>query len=460
MATANRVQQRRVGRVPLRTLPPVGLQEDRAECLLSRVERRGAQRPGVLHRLERVQDVVDLDEVLAVLGLDVRRGQLVRLEPVDVARVQVEPRTCPSTSHSAIARATPAGVGHPDRLGDPEPVAPRRTRPSSGMLSVVNENTPLKPSVDRRTSRRAGQQRGRSSQRGREVVRGERQHRRLTSASATRDDVVGGHTASARAGSSRCRAGRRSPGSRGRRPGGAGSAGSPRLSRRAAAAPVSVQANWWASGVSARVCRPSRRRVGPQMPAQQTTMSAGSSPRSVTTPVTRSPSARMSSTSVRSRTDARARRPGAAGPRPPGPPWRCRPGDEEPTEHDRRVQQVEAGHASRSGSSSSAPRPQAVAKPWRRCSSARPLGAGGDLQAAHRQVARLALESSSPTAAHRVPGESLITLVRLVWNTTPGAWEVDPPAAGSGPWSTHRDLGPARGRSARRPATRRRCRRR
>ena len=59
------------------------------------------------------------------------------------------------------------------------------------------------------------------------------------------------------------------------------------------------QASWCASGVSGS-CRPTLAAMtGPQMPAQQTTMSAGISPWSVTTPVT------LASTTVMSRTSCR-----------------------------------------------------------------------------------------------------------------------------------------------------------
>ena len=114
--------QRVVGGVPVRPLPAVGLQEHPAQLLLARVERRGAQRPGVLHRLQRMQDVVDLDEVLAVLVSDVARGQLVPLEPVDVARMQVERRRVPVDDPFRHRPGHAGGVGDPDRLGRPEPV--------------------------------------------------------------------------------------------------------------------------------------------------------------------------------------------------------------------------------------------------------------------------------------------------------------------------------------------------
>ena len=60
--------------VPVRPLPAVALQEVRAQLLLALVERRGSQRPRVLHRLERMDDVVDLDVVLDASVVDVGRA--------------------------------------------------------------------------------------------------------------------------------------------------------------------------------------------------------------------------------------------------------------------------------------------------------------------------------------------------------------------------------------------------
>ena len=54
-----------------------------------------------------------------------------------------------------------------------------------------------------------------------------------------------------------------------------------------------VQLSWWASGWSATVIPTIAPIRGPQMPAAQTTMSAGISPRSVRTARTRPSSVRM-----------------------------------------------------------------------------------------------------------------------------------------------------------------------
>ena len=75
---------------------------------------------GGARRLERVQDVVDLDEVLAVAGQDVLRGQLVRLEAVEVALVQVEGRAETVDEPLGHRPADARRVGDPHRFGDPE----------------------------------------------------------------------------------------------------------------------------------------------------------------------------------------------------------------------------------------------------------------------------------------------------------------------------------------------------
>ncbi len=112
--------ERGVGLVPLGPLPAGGLQEEGAEFLLAGVEGAGAQGPGRAGRLEGMEDVVDLDEVLAVAGQDVLRGELVRLEAVHVTLVQIEGRAVtvhePFGHRAGYAR----GVGDPYRLGDPE----------------------------------------------------------------------------------------------------------------------------------------------------------------------------------------------------------------------------------------------------------------------------------------------------------------------------------------------------
>ena len=75
-----------------------------------------------------MDDVVDLDEVLAAARLDVGRAELVWLESVEVAFVDVGARLavdeplghCPGDTRR---------VGDPDRLGHPEPRDIGVTRP-------------------------------------------------------------------------------------------------------------------------------------------------------------------------------------------------------------------------------------------------------------------------------------------------------------------------------------------
>ncbi len=163
---------------------------------------------GLLHRLERVQDVVDLDEVLAVAGQHVLGGELVRLEAVDVALVQVEGRAAAVDEPLGHGPADARRVGDPDRLGHPEARAPSADSPSSGKLSVVKENSPLMPSSTL-ASGGAGSSAGVSAQAGAKSSGGERQHRghhlgvgrRGTMSSARDRHAAGGR-------SSRCRGGR------------------------------------------------------------------------------------------------------------------------------------------------------------------------------------------------------------------------------------------------------------
>ena len=82
---------------------------------------------------------------------------------------------------------------------------------------------------------------------------------------------------------------------------------------------------WWASGWSGTGTPASAPTRGPQMPAAQTTMSAGNSPRSVTTAVTRPPVGPDVGDGVARRgSGRRPRSPGAPGPRQRGRPWRGR----------------------------------------------------------------------------------------------------------------------------------------
>ena len=77
-------------------------------------------------RLQRVQHVVDLDEVLRGGLLDVVRGALELLEAVHVAAVQVV--LGPAVDQQlGDGLGDAGGVGHPDGLGDPEAGDVRRT---------------------------------------------------------------------------------------------------------------------------------------------------------------------------------------------------------------------------------------------------------------------------------------------------------------------------------------------
>ena len=67
-----------------------------------------------------MDDVVDLDEVLAVAGQDVLRGELVGLEAVDVALVQVERRAVAVRQPLGHGAAHPRRMRHPHGLGHPE----------------------------------------------------------------------------------------------------------------------------------------------------------------------------------------------------------------------------------------------------------------------------------------------------------------------------------------------------
>ena len=100
-------------------LPTRGLEEHRPEFLLPRVERADAQIAGRFLGLQRMQDVVDLDEVLLRRLADVAGVELHLFEPVHVAAVQrdlgpaVDQHLCHRAGHAC-------GVRHPHRFGDPE----------------------------------------------------------------------------------------------------------------------------------------------------------------------------------------------------------------------------------------------------------------------------------------------------------------------------------------------------
>ncbi|TKW52638.1 hypothetical protein CTA1_11786 [Colletotrichum tanaceti] len=110
-----------VGLVPLRTLPAAGLEEVGAEVPLAGVEGADAEVARGLARLEGVQDVVDLDEVLGRDLADVVGGEVDLLEARNVALGQVDVGL--AGGEELGDGAGDAGrVGDPDGLGDEEAV--------------------------------------------------------------------------------------------------------------------------------------------------------------------------------------------------------------------------------------------------------------------------------------------------------------------------------------------------
>src|SRR5262249_22044115 len=97
---------------PLGALPASALEEDGAEVGEPPVERRGAQTARVLHLLERVDDVIHLDVLLAGAGSDEPRLERVGGEAVEVALVQVEARSALGDRLGDDA-ADAAGMGDP-----------------------------------------------------------------------------------------------------------------------------------------------------------------------------------------------------------------------------------------------------------------------------------------------------------------------------------------------------------
>ena len=116
--------------VPLRAFPAPGVEEHRAECLLTGVERAAAHAPLAPPLLARVHDAVRLVVVLRAAGEDVVLGPLVRVEAADVAGVRV--------AHVRVP------VGHPlgDELGDARPLLDphRRCAPQVGDLHGLAEH--------------------------------------------------------------------------------------------------------------------------------------------------------------------------------------------------------------------------------------------------------------------------------------------------------------------------------
>ncbi len=111
--------ERGVRLVPVRPLPAARLEADRTELLLTDVERGRPQRPEHLGRLQRVQDVVDLDEAPDTALLHELGRELHVLEAVQVALVHIGAGA--SLDHPLGHRTRDAGaVRHPHGLRDPE----------------------------------------------------------------------------------------------------------------------------------------------------------------------------------------------------------------------------------------------------------------------------------------------------------------------------------------------------
>ena len=114
------LEQRSVRLVPLRPLPPGGLEEDSAELLLTLVVRREAHVAVRAPLLERVDDPVRLVEALGRAGLHVRRCLLVLPEARSVGGVKVDVRL--AVHHPLGERLADAGTFlHPDGGADQRP---------------------------------------------------------------------------------------------------------------------------------------------------------------------------------------------------------------------------------------------------------------------------------------------------------------------------------------------------
>ncbi len=413
------VEQCGVGRVPVRTFPAGGFEELRAERLLAGVERRGAQRAqrgrgtGVarLHRLQRMEDVVDLDEVLLVLGLDVGRSELVGLEPVQVAGVQVDARV--AVDHPLGHRLGHAGrVGDPDRLGGPEAVelgvrAEQREVVGGEREHPVERVGELEPAV----GEQAGQHPLRLGQREGEVVRGEVEHRRLA-VQAVHLVVVGPR----------------------------GQVLDPDRDR-----PVAVGADADGLAVLAEVevgvlvtqhradglGGPAPQRPDRPGPGELMGQRGQGQPLTDQTGDLLAPDARAADDEVGRQLALVGEHPGDPvaggedvedlgpvadrGPALGGPVElgghradRLRDavvGDEQPAEHVRGVEQVEAGDGFGRVEQLGARHPPGLGQPEPAVQLAGPLGSGGDLEAADRQVARVALPAQRGELGHRVAGE-------------------------------------------------------
>ncbi len=175
----------------------------------------------------------------------------------------------------------------------------------------------------------------------------------------------------------------------------------------------------------------------PQKPAAHTTTSASSTPSAVRTPVTRSPLSRMPSTSVCGSSVA-PRALGAPGLRFGGPQRLGQPvgrGVEPPEDLvrvDQRVQRRTLGGGEQPALDPPGLRPAGLA-----VQVGPALGGGGDLEATDRVEGPAAADAAGAELLDGVARRTrVIVFDGLVWNTSPGAWEVEPPVANSGPRST------------------------
>ena len=183
--------------------------------------------------------------------------------------------------------------------------------------------------------------------------------------------------------------------------------------------------SWRTGGRAAAAGRSAGQRAdrGPQSPAAQTTMSAGNSPRSVTTAADAAAVARRDAGHRRARrgTGRRARSRGGPGPRTPGRPWRGRRSGRVAAEHGRRGRAAARPQRTRRGRAAGASMPHEVRQP------VPPLQLGEPLRAWSRPRAR------RPGRKHHCPSSSsalnlstvyransAIVLEPLVWKTRPG----------------------------------------
>src|SRR5439155_24086476 len=110
---------RAVGLVPLWPLPARALEEHRPQRLLAVVKGSQAEFARPFHRLRRVDDVVHLAIVLGSTGAQVRAGERMRVEAVEIFFAEVEVR---ETFHHPLGHGArrPHAVRDPDGLTSPE----------------------------------------------------------------------------------------------------------------------------------------------------------------------------------------------------------------------------------------------------------------------------------------------------------------------------------------------------